>query len=234
MKRSTGIHGKHNAKNEKLSIHRNVLGTYSTDVSTTLQILESIMTKTVQLSVSQIAIIADDVARALGDGWTYNNNCTFWSFWLTHPSGKSVFFRHREDKWEASGTIPKDSLKQEAHTNLKCEDIGISVTKSGEQIAKDLRRRLFPSYDLMFADCLENIARREARYANHERVKKLVEEIVGKQFQQSSQPSRCLDSLGFNKHDVTVRGGEIELALNFGENVEEALGVLRYLSEQIG
>lgn len=112
-------------------------------------------------------VLMPAIAKALDTGKICGNSDAKWCETVKLAgSEKGFFFRYdsHQHRIEISGHYPKSRIVGE-HKEFTPRDycrseirslvlsIGVSADKSAEQIVADMRRRLFPNYDLAFAAC---------------------------------------------------------------------------------
>ncbi len=88
-----------------------------------------------------------------------------WNYWGQVKNGNKVISFHTadfklKDRWQIRAEFPRDAKGQiQTAYNFKWPEITVSMTKEAEKIAKDIKSRLLPEYELQLA---ETIKRNEA------------------------------------------------------------------------
>lgn len=83
-----------------------------------------------------------------------------WNYWSQLKNGNKVISFHTGgykfiDRWRISVSFPRDARGQaQTGYNVKCPEINISMGKSSEKVAKDIKSRLLPEYEKQLADVL--------------------------------------------------------------------------------
>jgi hypothetical protein len=134
--------------------------------------------------------LSEDIAKALGNGWTrssrYDNEHN------EEPAGRdwrarlengeeSLFLSNTwagKGKLHVSGWYPDKVQHDTAQRIGNPPSINVSITKSAEQIAKDITHRLLPEYREMLAKVLTQHAEDVAFRNGTEEIKKEVAKII--------------------------------------------------------
>ncbi len=199
------------------------------------------MTKNDQ--TDQTHAYAQAVAKALGDGWTYNDADNRdvdgeWPRWAqiarTDGGGLHVSREWNTGRYLWSGEYPRDaSGHDQTPYNAKRPSITVSPDKSPEQVARDITRRLVPDYLALLAQTRERIDRADA-YANTARrnavtLAKILDTVPGEHARQGDAAVRF--HRGEFYGDVAVNGDSIRIDAR-SLTMAQAERVLRALMEE--
>ncbi len=131
--------------------------------------------------------LSEDIAKALGNGWTrstrYDNEEPAGHDWRARLENgeESLFLSNTwagKGKLHISGTYPDKVQHDTAQRVGHPSSINVTITKSAEQIAKDITRRLLPEYREMLAKALKQHADDVAFKNGTEETKKEVAKII--------------------------------------------------------
>lgn len=96
----------------------------------------------------QARAIGAEVAQALGEGWSINNNSESWGANLIGPNDEDIFIRletygAKKGRLTISGNYPGTHEQQR---RVERHRIGVSADRSATAIAREIERRLLPDY----------------------------------------------------------------------------------------
>ena len=150
----------------------------------------------------------------------------------------SLYFNHHEGKIHVSTDLPRDAKGEipyvEGYGQLgkRMPSINISFSKTPQQIADDIERRLMPEYMDILMKALARIASSDAYHSKTEGFAGEIAKIVGVEakgnkvdFYRSNLPVFCETISRAEVHDDDV---ELDLRLSY----EDTLKVLKLLSRQ--
>lgn len=185
------------------------------------------------------------VAKALGD-WELKQEPFFYSFLLIQPStGKTLSFMSRNDdeSWSISVGLPKDAKNQQPFYDDKKfirPSIGVGNKKSPEQVAKDVIRRIFPDYELIWNELSRRVEGANASYNRHSNMKLEVEKRTGVKFKSLyNDEKNTHDNLYFDvdetkyNFELTVSNGRIKLECDFSDDPELAFEVVELIRKRL-
>lgn len=197
-----------------------------------------------QPTVEENVVLASVIAIKLGTAWVPQKNVAWHGFGVEErTTGKSLWFYYaRNGKWEVSVGLPKDKKGETPYYDEKQfpkPSCNLSITKSPEQLVKDIQRRIFPEYDPLFAEIKRKIELHNQSYDHHDQVKKRVEDTLGVKFRPDfHNPNKTHNELHFDKeqykynYEVKVESGKIKLTCSF-DNEELALEILKEIQNRI-
>lgn len=100
--------------------------------------------------MSTLANFAQELAAALGEGWTVSDRTNSWTKLLEGPKSQRLWVSEAEGqaKYTIAGDLPRrqDNSFYGLGAYEKLLEINVSASKSAEKIANEIKRRLFPSY----------------------------------------------------------------------------------------
>lgn len=94
-----------------------------------------------------------------------------WNYWSQLKNGnKAVSFHVGDykfkDRWMIHAVFPRDDKGQlNTAYNVKCPEMTVSMAKTAEQIAKNIKSRLIPEYERQLAEVLIKIEKSNKHHA---------------------------------------------------------------------
>jgi hypothetical protein len=187
---------------------------------------------------------AAEVAKALGDGWTYTR--TFdgdgkptWFATLTGPNGASLHLSResRTGRYQWSGNYPRDAKGQDHKPyNATRPEISTSPEKTPVQAARDITRRLLPDYLALLARCQEGVDAANTYVDTTARNVARLAEILGREPDKrptsgSEASVRFYWRGGDTYGDVMVNGNHVRIDVKLPmDQAERLLPILRDLA----
>ena len=112
----------------------------------------------------QVIELARAVAALLGDGWSVRakDPDDAWAAYLDHPERGSIFVRrHWRDGrrvYIAGSAAPQHPKQTDLLHDLELGDITVAIDRGAEAVAKEITRRLLPTYEPALADFRRRVA----------------------------------------------------------------------------
>jgi hypothetical protein len=171
------------------------------------------------------------VAQQLDGEWDYAPNPPDWNVGghLTSEATRAILYFHpnfriNEDapgqKITIKAQLPKNKNGKEPHVSGDPPSITVSATKTPVQVAREVERRLWPSYAPILQKALERIARHDEHVDRSEDTLEQISGIVGVRARPKSREISLYDSpvpaLNQTVSSAEVSGDEVTLTLHLG------------------
>lgn len=185
------------------------------------------------------------VAEHLDGEWDYEANPADWNVGghLTSGTTGAILYLHPNfrinesspyQKIVVKSQLPKDKEGQPPHHSGELPSINVSATKTSDQVAREIRRRLLPLYEPILAKALERVAQHDAYVDQSEATVEQISRITGARPRPGSREISFYDSplpaLNQTVSSADVRGDEVTLTLHLDGEV--ALDVLKFLRDR--
>jgi hypothetical protein len=185
------------------------------------------------ISRDLFVVLIADVGEHLAGNWDIVPNPEEWpmgAHLVDHDLHASLYFNHHEGKIHVSSDLPKDAKGEIPYVEgygqfgKRMPSINTSFSKTPEQIAKDIERRLMPEYMDVLSKALTRIVSSDSYHSKTEGFAGQIAKLVGVEakdnkvdFYRSPHPvlNETISRAEVHEDDV-----ELELRLSYGMTME--------------